>query len=151
MCFISCACRSAAGIQAESALDTECVFPSNYAGDWLLYERSRIEDVKIESGQITFSKLGRFVCKSRHHEKNVYKLLSAYTNGWYVTAPRVTSLTCLFAKRRARHHSPRHDVRDITRDVTVGNHGNYYWHWSIFYTDVIYVTEYGIICISYFW
>lgn len=63
---------------------TECIFPKAYGGNWLLFEDNWKERVNIASGFITFSSLGEFICKSKHWEELNYKLLSHYTNGWYV-------------------------------------------------------------------
>ena len=68
----------------------ECHFPADYLGHWLLYDAMRSEHVTIGEGQVTFSLLGNFICKSKHWEKNHYKLLSVYQNGWYVR-------TCVYA------------------------------------------------------
>ncbi len=61
---------------------SECHFPAPYQGDWLLFERERREEVTISAGNIIFSQLGTFICKSKHWEYNQYKLLSVYNNGW---------------------------------------------------------------------
>ena len=61
---------------------SECYFPEEYRGKWLLFESDRMEEVTIELGHVTFSKLGNYICKSKHWKKDQYKMLSTYNNGW---------------------------------------------------------------------
>lgn len=60
----------------------ECRFPVEYQGEWLLFEKERRDTVKISPGEMTFSHLGHFVCKSKHWAVHQYKLLSVFRNGW---------------------------------------------------------------------
>ena len=63
----------------------ECRFPTDVLGDWAYFERERKEKITITSGHIKFSQLGEFVCKSKHWSINYFKVLSYYSNGWYVS------------------------------------------------------------------
>ena len=62
----------------------ECRFPIDYQGEWMQFEQDRKESVTIASGEITFSNLGHFICKTKHWAINRYKLMSVFANGWYV-------------------------------------------------------------------
>ena len=48
----------------------------------MLFEKDVKESVIIKPGEMTFSHLGHFICKSKHWSMNKYKLLSVYSNGW---------------------------------------------------------------------
>ena len=61
---------------------SECYFPEEYRGKWWLFETDRREEVTIDRGQVTFSNLGSFICKSKHWKKDQYKMLSVYKDGW---------------------------------------------------------------------
>ena len=61
---------------------SECYFPDDYRGSWQLFETDRQEEVVVEAGQVIFSQLGKFICKSKHWKKDQYKTLSVYHNGW---------------------------------------------------------------------
>jgi hypothetical protein len=61
---------------------SECYFPDDYRGSWLLFETDRQEEVTVEAGQVIFSQLGKFICKSKHWKKDQYKTLSVHLNGW---------------------------------------------------------------------
>ena len=60
----------------------ECRFPQDYRGEWMQFQRDRKESVTIASGEITFSNLGHFICKTKHWAISRYKLMSVYSNGW---------------------------------------------------------------------
>ena len=60
----------------------ECTFASDLVGYWMLYSGSDQEEVAIEDGEVRFSTLGRFTCKSKHWEEDYYKVFSVFTNGW---------------------------------------------------------------------
>ncbi len=61
---------------------SECIFPLAYQGRWALFDSHRKEFVSISTGEISISHLGKFICKSKHFDKDYYKLLSVYDNGW---------------------------------------------------------------------
>lgn len=63
----------------------ECYFPAEQRGRWLLFDAGRRhhEEVTVDPGHVTFSRLGSFICKSKHWRKDQYKTLSVYANGWY--------------------------------------------------------------------
>lgn len=67
----------------------ECRFPESYRGEWRVVENDGIEDVILGAGYISFSNLGSFICKSKHYEREHYKMMSVFKNGWWV-------LTCHF-------------------------------------------------------
>ncbi len=60
----------------------ECRFPQEYHGEWMLFESDRKESVTIVAGEVTFSNVGHFICKTKHWAINRYKLLSIFSNGW---------------------------------------------------------------------
>ena len=60
----------------------ECKFGSELMGYWVLFTSSEREEVSIEAGELRFSTLGRFTCKSKHWEEDYYKVFSVFTNGW---------------------------------------------------------------------
>ena len=62
----------------------ECRFPEEFYGDWMIFSDRRKERVSIHNGHVTFSSLGEFVCKGKHWNRDEYKMLSYYSNGWYV-------------------------------------------------------------------
>jgi len=69
----------------------ECYFPVDHRGRWLLFDSDRHEEVvvdpghvTVDQGHVTFSRLGSFICKSKHWRKDQYKTLSVYANGWSV-------------------------------------------------------------------
>jgi len=64
----------------------ECYFPLEQRGRWLMFESERHEQVVVDPGHVTFSRLGSFICKSKHWRKDQYKTLSVYANGWSVFA-----------------------------------------------------------------
>ena len=51
----------------------------------MIFSDRRQERVSIHNGHVTFSSLGEFVCKGKHWNRDQYKMLSYYSNGWYVT------------------------------------------------------------------
>ena len=60
----------------------ECTFANELAGYWVLYSGADHEEVAIEDGEVRFSTLGRFTCKSKHWEEDYYKVFSVFSNGW---------------------------------------------------------------------
>jgi hypothetical protein len=62
----------------------ECMFDSELVGNWVLYSGFDHEEAAIEGGEVRFSTLGRFTCKSKHWEEDFYKVFSVFTNGWLV-------------------------------------------------------------------
>lgn len=60
----------------------ECRFPDDFQDVWYLWEKDRHETIRIHGGRISFTTLGEFICKAKHYEKEDYKLLSYYNNGW---------------------------------------------------------------------
>ena len=63
---------------------SECRFPLPYLGEYHLFSREQHTSIHIHSGLLDISDLGEFVCKAKHWELNQYKLMSYYSNGWYV-------------------------------------------------------------------
>lgn len=61
---------------------SECHFPKEYQGEWLLFDNNQKHSVTIGPGEITFSHLGNFKCKSKHWAMNKYKLFTVPSNGW---------------------------------------------------------------------
>ena len=62
----------------------ECKFPDEFLGDWVLFSPHEREEISIDAGDMRFSTLGRFICKSKHWEDHYYKVFSVFNNGWYV-------------------------------------------------------------------
>ena len=60
----------------------ECSFPEEYLGSWSMYEDTFVENILITEGRVSFQKSGAFVCKGKHWNKNYYKMLSVFENGW---------------------------------------------------------------------
>lgn len=60
----------------------ECRFPAEYQGEWILFGNKRKDTVTIGPGEMTFSHLDHFICKSKHWAMHQYKLLSVFKNGW---------------------------------------------------------------------
>lgn len=70
---------------AESTADEEsrCSFPPSFQGDWLLMENSRPEYVTVDGGILrSDSSFGHVICKAKHAQRPVYKVVSAFHNGW---------------------------------------------------------------------
>ena len=65
---------------------SECFFPDEFRGQWLLFESDRQDEVDIQPGHVTLSHLGEFICKSKHWRRDNYKTISVYHNGWSVVA-----------------------------------------------------------------
>ena len=66
---------------------SECLFPDSgfddVTGSWVYFEApNRTELVSIEQGDVVFSSLGKFVCKAIHWDRDRYKMVSYYDNGW---------------------------------------------------------------------
>ncbi|KAI0210129.1 hypothetical protein LSAT2_005133 [Lamellibrachia satsuma] len=75
--------RSCRRCDPRSEPRPECRFSRDVQGDWLLLEddgRSTYA-VAVEDATVTFSTLGRFVCKSKHWTHDYVKVRSAYSNG----------------------------------------------------------------------
>ena len=60
----------------------ECSFPTKAEGEWIMFDSTHKEIVTIHPGTISFSQRGQYICKSQHWEKNYYKVLSLFQNGW---------------------------------------------------------------------
>lgn len=83
--FFNCLFTRPGGSSGKVAPSTrpECTFPSEYQGNWTLFENSDTENMEINGGMMSFHRKGSFMCKGKHWERrNLYKMLSVFQNGW---------------------------------------------------------------------
>ena len=68
---------------------SECMFPPDVSGSWVYFETpNRTEHVTVIRGDVMFTSLGKFMCKARHWDRDWYKMVSYYNNGWWADCCR---------------------------------------------------------------
>ncbi|ESN89842.1 hypothetical protein HELRODRAFT_183124 [Helobdella robusta] len=61
----------------------ECIFLLESTNKWKHFDPDGWSaEVTLINGSLSVPRLGRFTCKSKHWEKNYYKVVSHYDNGW---------------------------------------------------------------------
>ncbi|ELT94274.1 hypothetical protein CAPTEDRAFT_227924 [Capitella teleta] len=90
-------CKKSCGLCGfVPSMVSECEFPEAHRGEWLMVASDAIERVAIGAGNIAFSSLGSFICKSKHWSRDLFKMMSVYKNG---CRPK---FTCLQFRRSGR-------------------------------------------------
>ncbi|CAG5126496.1 unnamed protein product [Candidula unifasciata] len=94
--YVKQECQKSCAVCDASSIPTQCEFPSDFIGSWILKDVNGSSQTDIASSSITITGVGDFICVSYPNTKpktSFYTTISMYQNG---CRPR---FTCLYIRR----------------------------------------------------